>query len=1091
MRPPTARLRRALLDLAPTLYRLRTPLTRLRMRPLGQGVPPQQMPIPSADDAGWRAFEVGTRWGGQDENAWFHAEAALPDEWRSSLKDETIALALRLLLGVGEQDFFGWPEGLLYVNGALRQGINRHHPDVLLLPEDAREERLAFDVRAWSGILEHDHRVEYAELALLDRPTERLYYLLDAGADLVDTLPESDPVLYELSTALEAAYDRVDLRQPYSDAFYASTREALALLQGQLAAINERHDSAKPPVVTAVGHGHLDVAWLWQTRHTREKTARTFGIATALMQHYPDYVFLHTTPQVYAWLKDDYPEVYQRVRAWIAEGRFEAAGAIWVESDCNLVSGESLVRQILYGQRFQREELGLGDYEVLWLPDAFGYTAALPQIMLRAGIKTFMTTKLSWNDTNAMPASTFRWRGIDGSEVLAHFITTPTPGARPPLEGIDTYNGMLTAASVLGIWQRYKQKALNDELLLAYGYGDGGAGPSRQLIEQGYALRQLPGLPRLRFGRADEYFKRLHDRVWGRQDLPTWDGDLYFEYHRGTYTTQAWLKRAHRQCEAALLLAEYLDAWRWARDPSSAPDIRGALDNAWRTLLLHEFHDILPGSSIHPVYEDARVSMDALAQTLDRMIAEAGASLIDAVGAPQGALVALNPGPWAQDAVVTLPVAEQTPSYSYAVANGEILATQITALSGQEEMLVEVSSIPSRGFVVLAPTAGDEAPEADEGDDAARGGDRWLENGWLRLDLNERGEITSLVDKRVPGGRELLRPGQAGNALEAYEDRPRNFEAWDIDAFYERKPYDIDAAEIELMESGPLRATLRVRRKFLSSTIIQDISLYRRIPRIDFATRIEWHEHNLLLKAAFPLDLRARAATREIQYGALEMPTHRNTSWEQAHFEVSAHRWIDLSEAEYGVSLLNDGHYGHDVRDGTLRLTLLRSPRSPDPEADQGEHRFTYSLFPHLGDWRAGGTARAAYALNRPLRLFWAGSAAQGVQVDVRAPFVAEPEQVVIEALKRAADGDGLIVRLYEAYGSRCLARIRASIPLGEVSECDLLERPLTAEASPAYSAWSASAAASHDAPQWDKDGWTCELRPYEVRTFRVRLAMP
>src|SRR5581483_9686876 len=344
MRPSTSRLRRALLDLAPALYRQRTPLTGLRMLPMGRGVLPQAMPIPSSEDAGWRAFEVGTRWGGQDETVWFHAEAAIPGEWRSLLEDESVAPALRLLLGVGEQDFLGWPEGLLSVNGTLRQGINRHHPDVQLLPEDVRGERIEFDVRAWSGILEGDHRVDYAELVLLDRPTERLYYLLDAGTDLVEALAESDPVLYEVAAEVEEAYDRVDLRQPYSDTFYASTREALSLLQERLAAINERHTPGDRPVVTAVGHGHLDVAWLWQTRHTREKTARTFGIATALMHHYPDYVFLHTTPQVYAWLKDDYPEVYERVRGWIQEGRFEAAGAMWGESDCNLVSGESLVR---------------------------------------------------------------------------------------------------------------------------------------------------------------------------------------------------------------------------------------------------------------------------------------------------------------------------------------------------------------------------------------------------------------------------------------------------------------------------------------------------------------------------------------------------------------------------------------------------------------------------------------------------------------------------------------------------------------------------------------------------------------------------
>src|SRR5690348_17045243 len=477
MRPTTDRLRRGLMDLWPAIYRERVALSGLRMLPLGPALAPAQLPPPDASAGDWRPVAVGSRWGGADENAWFYAEAEAPVAWRARLVDETRerwAVALRLVLGFGTLDTFGWPEGLLYVNGRLLQGINRHHPDVLLPDADVCAGPLCLHVRAWSGMAGFDHRIEEAEIALVSREAEALAHLLAMGAELVDALPDGDPLLYALHAALERAYNRVALNDGSGAAFDTSASEALAALRGELAGLRGRFDPAERPVVTAVGHGHLDVAWLWQTRHTREKAARTFGIATALMERYPEYVFLHTTPQVFAWLKADYPDLYALVKARVAEGRFETAGAMWLESDCNLVSGEALVRQILYGQRFLREEFGR-EYDALWLPDAFGYSAALPQIMLRSGIPVFMTTKLSWSETNRIPADTFHWRGIDGSTVLAHFITTPTLNAPALFANMDTYNGSLNVQAVWGVWERYRQKSLNGEMLLAYGHGDGGA----------------------------------------------------------------------------------------------------------------------------------------------------------------------------------------------------------------------------------------------------------------------------------------------------------------------------------------------------------------------------------------------------------------------------------------------------------------------------------------------------------------------------------------------------------------------------------------------------------------------------------------
>ncbi len=1191
MRPSTTRLRRGLLDLGVAIYRARVPLRDLRLLPLGTARPPQEPPLPDGDEPGWRAMAVGDHWGARDSYVWLRAAATVPQAWRDALADphtqatrrdggQRWALTLRLLLG--RTDMFGWPEGLLYVNGRLQQGINQHHADVLLRPQDAPTGELAFDVYAWSGMRDGDHRLEEAEIALLDRDAEALYHLLNQGAALVDLLAESDPLTYRLVAALDEAYNLLDMRRSVDDAlverysladqpeiddadtandvtggaFTASVERALARLRERLADLRAEFNPAERAVVTAVGHGHLDVAWLWRTTHTREKTARTFGIATALMEHYPDYVFMHTTPQVFDWLSRDYPSLFERVAERVREGRFEAGGAMWLEADTNLVSGESLVRQILYGQRYLRETFGdeWANYDTLWLPDTFGYTAALPQIMLRSGLRAFMTTKMSWNDTNRIPHDTFRWRGLDGSATLAHFITTPSSPDEPE-HASETYNGMLTAQSVRGVWGRYHDKATNDELILAFGFGDGGAGPTRQHLEQAAALQELPGLPELRLGRADDYFHRLRARVWQRPDLATWDGEMYFEYHRGTYTTQAWLKRLHRQNEARLLLAETLEAWAGLTpgpfpqgvgrgdDDGSLPEI--GLDEAWRTLLLHEFHDILPGSSIGPVYADARVAMERLATRLDARIRRSLTAVVasgtrqaeglfgesdawdDAVRGkirstsdqPTGALVVFNPSPWAQDALLALPMpAGEAVGWARAAACEDApmsLATQPTTLAdGSPAMLAAACALPARGYLILTPdvashnherTVSGDAPtrSAADGSIPASGTDRTLENGFFRLRLDDHGEIVSCVDLRVPGGRELLLAGQTGNRLVMFDDRPKNFDAWDIDATYEQKAYplaDEGEAEITLVESGPLRATLLVRRRVLASMVEQRISVYRHIPRIDFATRIDWHEHHLLLKAAFPLDVRATTARSEIQYGSVERATHRNTSWDRARFETVAHRWVDLSEADYGVSLLNDGRYGHDIHDTTLRLTLLRSPTSPDPNADQGEHAFTYSLYPHLGDWRDGGVVQAAYALNRAPLVIEApegmGVAPEQAGVEF---FTATPTQAVIEAIKRpdgavAEETDEtsehtLIVRVYEAYGSRCQARVQAPawLRVADVVECDLLERPLTSTDSPAYDLWQASPVASHDAPAWDADGWSFQLRPFEARTFRVR----
>jgi alpha-mannosidase len=1099
MKPSTIRIRRGLQDLATAMYRQREPLRVLRLLPLGAEIPPQEAPIPDAATTGWRAIAPGESWGGRDENIWLHGEADISAQWRAAQRTGDYAIALRLLLGVSAD--FGWPEALLYVNRKLLQGINQHHPDVLLPAELAQEETLTCDVRAWSGMRARQHRLEYAEVTLLNREMEALYHLLLAGCDQIDTLDDAHPLIYPLARALDDAWDQLDLRQPANPALDASSHTALAGLRARLAELRARYDPAERPRVVAIGHGHLDVAWLWQTRHTREKAARTFSIATALMDIYPDYYFLHSTPQVFAWLAQDYPEVFARAKRRVAEGRFEASGALWLESDTNLVSGESLVRQMLYGQRYLRETFG-AEYDTLWLPDTFGYSYALPQIMLRAGLRAFMTTKMSWSDTNRIPYDTFRWRGLDGSETLAHFVTTPWLPINPEFD-TDTYNARLDAPSVHALWRRYRDKPRNHDLLLIYGHGDGGAGPTRQHIESYRALRELPGLPEVTLGRADDYFHALREHVWSQPDMPRWDGELYLEYHRGVYTTQAWLKRLHRRNEERLLLAESLDAARWAQarmTGTDALDERATLDDAWRALLLHEFHDILPGSSIGPVYADARVAMKALAEQLDDFIAQAQRDLAAQSGAA-GVWLIHNPSPLAPPggaALAALPLEQGE------VAPTLALAMQVvSSADGARTALYETPPIAGGGWLALR-TAAPEKPHSRPADSnrpsatAKEDGGAVLENALHRLTLNAAGEITSLIDKRIEGGRELILAGQVGNQFIAFEDRPRNFDAWDIDAGYRHKPYPMDAAQVTVTEGGPLRANVRVKRTLLNSVIEQDISLYRALARIDFATRIDWREHHLLLKVAFPLDLRVTQARSEIQYGSISRPTHQNTSWDEARFETVAHHWVDLSEGDYGVALLNDGRYGHDIRENVVRLSLLRSPTSPDPDADQGAHEVTFSLLPHLGAWPAGDVVAHGYALNRPLRLIRPARDVRHTEpqppVAASAPptlFAIDGAGVVIEAVKRAAEGGDLIVRLYESTGSRVAAQITCAYPIASVVETDLLERPLAEGVSPAFDMWQASAVASHDAPQQVEAGWRCQLRPFEIRTFQVTLRLP
>jgi alpha-mannosidase len=756
----------------------------------------------------------------------------------------------------------------------------------------------------------------------------------------------------------------------------AGLRRAAAVLDRELAAAAERH----PPVgsLALTGHAHLDLAWRWPLAETRRKARRTLWTAAGLLERHPDFHFNQSTAQLYAFLEEDDPELLERLRELAAEGRFEPIGGMWVEPDCVMPAGESLVRQLLYGQRYFAAAFGT-PHTVCWLPDCFGFTPALPQLLRCAGIERFFTVKLSWSETNRFPHDLFWWEGLDGSRVLAHMFDNPDDG----------YNGRVGPRAALGTWRNYGGAEVHPESLLSVGYGDGGGGPTEEMLRRAEALDGFPALPAQRFGRVDAYFDRLETAAHDA-DLPTWSGELYLELHRGTLTSQGRTKRAHRRAERDLVAAEAL----WGIEALAGGEPRPSLEPAWRALLRNEFHDILPGSSIREVYEDAEAELDGVAEI-------AGAAIEEALDRLAARLPDGGPG-----VLVVNPDLSPRP-----IRGASPLFTAPGTIGGLEARVVA----------------------ADEPAGAVSASGRVLENDLVRVELAGDGTLAGVLDKR--SGREVL--DGRGNQLWAYVDKPREWDAWDLDASYPEDGAEITARSIEAVESGPHRAAIRVERTFRDSRIVQDVRLWAGSARIDFATRLTWHDRRWLLKARFPLAVRAQHATCETAFGIVERTTHRNTTWEQARFEVAAHRFADLSEPGCGIALLNDGRYGHHVLGSELGLSLLRSPVWPDPLADEGEQEIVYALLPHGGNWYEGGVLAEAQDLNRPLP---ARAVDRGAGGSLR-PLRVDGMRVELGALKPLEDGGGMVLRVYEPRGAR--GRVTLDLPDGWAADAglDLLER--------------------------------------------------
>jgi alpha-mannosidase len=800
------------------------------------------------------------------------------------------------------------------------------------------------------------------------------------------------------------------LLEPLPATAVAAVVAARQGLATRLAALGERY----PPVgrLALTGHAHIDLAWLWPLAETRRKGRRTFASVLDLMDRYEDFTFNQSSAQLYAWIEEEAPDLFARVKERVAEGRWEPIGGSWLEPDCMVTGGEAFVRHLLYGQRYFESRFGRRS-TVAWLPDVFGFSAGIPQLLRGAGIDGFFTTKLNWNEANRFPYDLFAWQGLDGSRVTANMFRNLHPA--------HGYNGNVAPLDTAGTWREFAGKRLHDESLLAFGWGDGGGGPSRRMLENYARIKDFPGLPQLRMATVEGYFASLP-----KEGLPTWVGELYLELHRGTLTTQAKVKALNRAAEHRLLEAEAFAALVGLLPLPPLPPL--PLGQAWRTLLLNQFHDVLPGSSIPEVYEDSH-------RQLGEVVATATAARDAALGRLGGtggaAVLVANAG--MQSRPLSVVLAGQAPDVRLQDANGLSVPTQATDAG----LLVHDPGcrVPGLGWVVLkvAPDSSAPAAVADPVRVQRHGDVFVLENHLIRAEIGADGTVHRLSD--IAFNREAL-AGRA-NQLWVYVDKPRNWEAWDVDEDYEREGQELDGVEaIEVVESGPLRAAVQVRRRFRDSTIVQTYRLLAGGKRLDVVSQVDWQERNILLRARFPLAVHAHEATYETMYGAVRRATHRNTSFEQARFEVAGHRFVDLSEPGYGVALLNDGKYGHAAQGNVLSLSLLRGTLYPDPSADRGEHRFGYALFPHAGDWTTGGVTGEAFAFNSPLVAAPAGPETSASWCFVECDGV----DLALGALKRAEEGDGLILRLYEPHGARGLATLRFARPIHSAERVTLLE---------------------------------------------------
>ncbi|NLA35979.1 MAG: alpha-mannosidase [Actinobacteria bacterium] len=1000
------RLRRTLDQrIAPAIVADRRPLAVERWEVPGE-------PVSAADAAAadYEPFAVGRRFGKPWGTTWFRFAARVPEAWAGRTVRAVVDLGFTNHPGFQSEGLF-WRVG---DDGAWEpvRGLNPLN-DALDLADPAlggEEVRLTLEAAsnpnlsgafpspmsyletAGSGPL---YALQRAELVVIDEEVEALRFDMIVATQLMEQLPLDSVRRHELLRALEASLDALWLSDIAGTA--AAARSALADVLGRRAAESAHR-------VSAIGHAHIDTAWLWPLRETRRKCARTFTNQLDLLDRYPEHRFACSQAAQYDWMREGYPSAFERIRERVADGRWIPVGGMWVEADTNLAGGEALIRQFTHGQRFFDEHFGVECTEV-WIPDVFGYNANLPQIMRHVGISRFLTQKLSWNTTNRFPHHSFWWEGIDGSTVFTHF---------PPVE---TYNANLSGYELAHTVHTFADKGRSNRSLMPFGHGDGGGGPTAEMLERYRRSRDLDGSPRIEIEAPAEFFDKA---IAEYTDAPRWVGELYLEMHRGTFTSQLKTKQGNRRCETKLREAEmWCVAAYGGRVEDGYP--ADALDRLWKEVLLLQFHDILPGSSIGWVHREAEATYGAVLNELESIIGGA----LAAICGDQPSVS--NPTPF--HVALAVPIVRR---------DGSVVDT-VMSLAPHSLTPLDVAADRADPTVVsIAPAV------------LERVGGGWrLSNGLIEATVSSDGTVSSL--RHLATGREVIAPGHVGNLLSTFEDVPTMFDAWEIESYSTRRPCELRSVEsIEVGECTTAAVRLCVTRRFGASSIEQTYVLRAGSPRLDIETDADWHERETMLKVGFGVDVRTTEVTREIQFGEYTTPIHTNTSWDAARFEVCAQRWIDCAEPGFGVALLTDSHHGFDVSrvaEGgadrpvtSMRITLLRSALYPDPEQDQGRHRFTYSVMPHGGDRHEVGLIAQASLLTNTVRVV---KPSVGAAERARPLLVtSENPRVVVETVKAADDGGGdIVVRCYESEGRRTNATLVITGAFEAVERSDGRER--------------------------------------------------
>ena len=1013
-------------------------------------------------DEDFRPFKVGETWGGHDDiTAFLKCETTVPQSYDGH------PLYLEMYIN-------GY--SLLKMNGRPLQGLDFYRQMVLLSPKAKAGEKCLFEIEAavknkpyenWYGDRGNVRIFTKSRLVKVDKDIDGLYYDLDLAMKACKAFEERPELQDFVFDKLSQAIKLFDLYEYDTEKFKAGVIKARDYLKKEL-----YENSQYKPVgdIKIVAQSHLDLVYLWPYKETIRKNARTTATNLRLADEYPEYSFLQSQAKLYEDLETYFPQLYDDVQKYHKQGNWEITGGLYVEPDCNLPSGESFVRQILFGKRYMKEKFGI-DSTICWLPDVFGMTCTMPQILLKSGLKFTTSIKLTtWNDTNEFPHHTFWWKGLDGSKLFVHFPTTH-------------FNWGIEPKIMLDHWNKYNQKQVNGESMMMGGLGDGGSGMTRENVEHIRRMKNFPGLPACEFETAESWFNRQWDKHADNPDqLPEWYDELYMEGHRGTFTTAALIKKLNRQCEFLYRDAEFFSVFA---DKLGLPYDREKLHEGMKTVLIHQFHDTLPGTHPQEAFVWATDELKEAKKLGEDIRRKALTHIAKSVKTEGDSLVLFNSLPWERTDKVCVKI-RCTDDFKLVDPQGNEVGYQvISQANGEKEIIFIAKDIPSMGYATYRIEKG--VPITKQ---LMTVTDKQMENRFFNISFADNGCISGIYDK--VNDREVLPEGSQANEFQLFEDIPGPFCAWDIIREYKDKQWPLNGFdEVKVIEQGPVRVVLEMTKTFAfddpgkievnienqndfidiqrkdDSKIVQRIVLYNDIARIDFETYISWHETQKLLKVAFPVNVFSKTATYDIAFGNIERPTHYNTSWDEAKFEVCGHKWADLSEGDYGVSILNDCKYGWDIYDNTMRLTLLKAPTRPSLEMDRGEHEFTYTLYPHKGAWRDADTFRQAYQLNVPIVTVQQG-ANDGELPPTHSFLEVDSDNVFVEAVKLAEDSDDVIIRLCEYYRQRGKTTLNFDRKIKSAKECNLMEQNESKVSSK-----------GEELP--------FNLDPYELKTFKMR----